>query len=107
MRVASARAAWFGMCKIQRHERKWPRRYGRVKGVRYVRVSCPSCDTATAHAIEDAQISVECPACGQKNTNLPTSHPLTGRCGKCTFPLDEHVFYNDMIVECPRKGVAP
>lgn len=107
MRVASARAAWIGMCRLRRHGRKLSRRYGR-RMMRYLRLSCPGCDTATAYALEDNETAVECPTCGQRNTNLTTATvPLTGRCQQCGFPIDSHEFYNDMIVKCPKTGVKP
>lgn len=76
--------------------------------MRYIRISCPGCDTTTPYALEDNETAVECPTCGQRNTNLTTATvPLTGRCGKCTYPLDEHAWFSDFIVECPKKGVKP
>jgi hypothetical protein len=75
--------------------------------MRYLRHTCPGCDTSTPYALEDNESSVECPTCGQKNTNLSASGPLTGRCQQCTFPLDEHDWFQDFIVKCPKKGVKP
>ncbi len=106
MRVKSARAAWLGMCRLRRHERKLRRKYGR-RVMRYLRHTCPGCNTTTAYALEEGEATVACPLCGQKNTNLSISGPLTGRCSQCGFPIDSHEFMGDMMVKCPKTGVKP
>ena len=71
--------------------------------MRYLKLSCPKCDTAMAYALDDNETAVECPHCGQKNTNLTTaSGPLSGRCPQCGYPLDDH-----SPGKCPSRGVKP
>lgn len=70
--------------------------------MRLAHMTCPKCRTS----YDGIQASPEvyyapCPDCGQFNI-LPLGAPaITGLCGNCKLPLDDHIWSGDMAVHCP------
>lgn len=62
-----------------------------------VRCSNPSCRLLWDTQFEDSRYYVECPDCHQMAVIPNDARKITGRCGKCGVPLDDH----------PRKECKP
>lgn len=61
-----------------------------------IRCRNKSCDTVYEVGV-DQERYIKCPVCSQNNEIDAISATLTGRCGKCGVPLDDH----------PRKECKP
>ncbi len=69
--------------------------------MRLAQLVCPGCRTSYEMAIEGEAFVAACPSCGQNNRVPGSARPITGRCTKCSRPVDDHGFQGDLMKACP------